>query len=138
MNAFTAREYTAFYARVPATSFDMAADLLFDVVRRPAFRDRDVESERQVILEELVAAEDTPDDLVHMALYESLFDGHPLGRDVLGDHDSITALQTSDIADFHTTHYRPANMVIAAAGNVSHKAVVGLSLIHISEPTRPY
>ena len=133
MNAFTAREYTAFYARVPATSFDMAADLLFDVIRRPAFRERDVESERQVILEELVAAEDTPDDLVHMALYESLFTGHPLGRDVLGNHESIAALQPHDIADFHAEHYRPTNMVVAAAGNVDHAAVVRYATEHFGD-----
>ena len=66
MNAFTAREHTAFYTRVPATARTMATELLFDVVRRPALRQVDVEAERQVINEELVAAYDTPDDVVHI------------------------------------------------------------------------
>ena len=124
MNAFTAREYTAFYARVPDTSAAMATDLLFDVLRRPALRSADVDAERQVINEELVAALDTPDDLVHIVLYETLFADHALGREVLGEPETIDAMSPEDIAAFHGRWYRPANLVIAAAGNVDHGALV--------------
>ena len=120
MNAFTSREHTAFYARVPATARELATDVLFDGLRRPALRPHDVDTERQVINEELVAAFDTPDDVVHIALYEELFAGHSLAREVLGDTDTIDAMTPDTIEDFHGRWYRPANLVIAAAGDIDH------------------
>ena len=127
MNAFTAREHTAFYARVPATARKMATELLFDVVRRPALRQGDVDAERQVINEELVAAFDTPDDVVHIVLYERLFDGHSLGREVLGEPETINALNSGEIADFHREWYGPANIVIAASGDIDHDELVSFA-----------
>ena len=124
MNAFTSREHTAFFARVPATSQDMAADLLFDVVAHPALREVDVDAERLVIIEELVAAYDTPDDVVFISLYDALFDGHPLAREVLGSVDTINAMTSAAIRAFHSQWYTPANLVIAAAGDVDHDALV--------------
>jgi len=133
MNAFTAREHTAFYARVPASSSGMAADLLFDVLGQPALREDDVDAERMVISEELVAAYDTPDDVVHIVLYESLFCGHALGREVLGDPASISAMRSGDIAQFHDRWYQPANLVIAAAGDIEHEAIVELAARHFGD-----
>ena len=130
MNAFTAREHTAFYTRVPATARHMAADVLFDVVHRPALRESDVDAERMVINEELVAAYDTPDDVVHIALYEELFEGHPLAREVLGDPDTIEAMRSQHIAEFHKGWYQPANLVVAAAGDVDHDEIVQLATSH--------
>ena len=127
MNAFTSREHTAFYARVPATAREMATELLFDVVRRPALRQDDVDAERQVINEELVAAFDTPDDVVHIVLYERLFDGHSLGREVLGEPETINSLNSTEIADFHRRWYGPANIVIAASGDVDHDELVNFA-----------
>lgn len=135
MNAFTAREHTAFYARVPASARDMATNLLLDVLRRPALRESDVDAERQVINEELVAAYDTPDDLVHIVLYESLFPKHALGREVLGDRETISAMESADIASFHERWYRPANLVIAAAGDVEHDAIVDAAQVHFGDLT---
>lgn len=133
MNAFTSREHTAFYARVPATSQDMAADLLFDVVAHPALRKEDVDAERQVINEELVSAYDTPDDVVFISLYEALFDGHPLAKEVLGSSETIDAMTSEHISSFHDEWYRPANLVISAAGNVDHDALVERASSHFSE-----
>ena len=79
LNAFTSKEYTAFHSRMPAGDLDFALDSLLDVISDPGFSDDDVDAERQVILEELAWSADTPDDLVHMALAESLFPDHPLG-----------------------------------------------------------
>ena len=140
MNAFTAREHTAFYTRVPSSARDMAVDVLFDVLRRPALREDDVDAERLVINEELIAAYNTPDDVVHIMLYERLFAGHSLGREVLGDPSSISSMRAVDIADFHAKWYRPANLVIAAAGDVDHDAVVALAERHfgdVDEGQRP-
>lgn len=132
MNAFTSREHTAFYARVLATSQDMAADLLFDVVANPALRPEDVDAERQVITEELISAYDTPDDVVFISLYEALFEGHSLAREVLGSPETINAMTPEHIRSFHSEWYRPANLVISAAGNIDHDALVDRATKHFS------
>jgi predicted Zn-dependent peptidase len=124
MNAFTAREYTAYYLRLPAEQLDFGLDLLADVLTAPAFRPDEVESERQVILEELLMNEDDPDDRVHSGLLEALFPDHPLGREVLGSRESIAAISRDEIAGFHADRYRPTNLVAAAAGAVDHDRVV--------------
>ena len=128
MNAFTAKEYTAYYARVPAgegtSGQDLAVSLLADVLREPALRAADVETERQVILEEIHLAADDPDDVVFESLYEALFPGHPLGREVLGSEASVAALGRDDIAAFHDHWYRAPNLVVAAAGAVDHQRLV--------------
>ncbi|MFN0089107.1 MAG: M16 family metallopeptidase [Acidimicrobiales bacterium] len=124
MNAYTAKEYTAFYMRVPAGAAEQALDLLTEVVAAPAFRPAEVEAERQVILEELSMNEDTPDDLVHTRLFEALFPDHPLGWEVLGSAETIEAMSGADIAGFFREHYHPANLVVAAAGAVDHDWVL--------------
>jgi predicted Zn-dependent peptidase len=124
MNAFTAREHTAYYTRLPAHELDLGLDLLSDVLWAPAFRPHEVEAERQVILEEILMEEDTPDDKVFTALSEALFPGHPLGREVLGEAGTIEAMARDDIRSFHSRWYRPANLVVAAAGHVDHDDVV--------------
>ena len=84
INAFTTKEYTAYYCRLPARHAALGVELLGDVLTRPALRDADVESERQVILEELAMDDDSPDDVAHRAFVEQLFPDHPLGRDTGG------------------------------------------------------
>ena len=86
MNAFTGQEVTAFYVRVPDRHLALALDILSDIVWTPALRADEVESERQVILEEIRMRDDTPDDLVHEAFAGALFPEHPLGREIAGTH----------------------------------------------------
>ncbi len=124
MNAFTANEHTAYYARVPAAEAYLGLDLLLDVVQRPALRPWEFDGEREVILEELAAAEDDPDDVATVKLFECLFPDHPLGREVLGSPESIDALERDQVADFFEQWYTPANIVIAAAGDVDHDLLV--------------
>ena len=124
MNAFTTKEYTAFYLRVLDDSLGLGLDILSDILWSPAFRPEEVEAERQVILEEILMRADEPADLVHEVFSEALFPDHPVGREVLGDETSITAMSRADIAAFHAHHYRPANMVFAAAGNLDHAGIV--------------
>jgi predicted Zn-dependent peptidase len=121
MNAYTSREHTAFYARVPARDRRDTLALLLEVVGAPALRPHEVEAERDVILEELAAAEDNPEDVVHMRLAEALYPQHPLGREVLGTGLSIGSMRRDDIASFHDVWYRPANLVVALAGDVDHE-----------------
>ena len=124
LNAHTAHEHTAFYARVPDQAAAVGLDLLCDVVTSPAFDADDVESERQVILEELHQAEDEGDDRVMSLAHEALWGDHPLGREVLGTLESIDAMDRDRIAAFFEHHYHPANLVLVAAGAVDHDAVV--------------
>jgi predicted Zn-dependent peptidase len=124
MNAFTTQEYTAFYVRVPDDHLGLALDILADVVWHPAFRPAEVESERRVILEEIGMRDDAPDDVVHELANAALFPRHALGRSVLGTRASIAGMSRDAIADYHAVHYHPSNVVVAAAGNLTHDEVV--------------
>ena len=126
MNAFTTHEQTVFYVRLPDTQLELAIDILADVLWSPAFRTDDVESERQVILEEIGMRDDTPDDLVHDVFTRAHFPDHPLGREVLGTDETIEAMPRDGIAEYHRAHYEPANIVLAAAGNLAHDDVVAM------------
>ncbi len=124
MNAFTTKEYTTFYVRLLSDDTDMGVDLLSDIIWSPAFRPEEFESERQVILEEILMHADEPADLVHDVLAEALFPRHPLGREVLGDAGTVSAMTRQQVAGFHQEHYRPGNIVVAAAGAVDHDRIV--------------
>ena len=124
MNAFTTKEYTTFYVRLLADDLDMGLDLMADIVWSPAFRPQEFESERQVILEEILMHADEPADLVHDELARALFPGHPLAREVLGQQSTVSAMTIADVASFHRALYRPANVVVAAAGRLDHDHVV--------------
>jgi predicted Zn-dependent peptidase len=126
MNAFTGHEVTAFYVRVPDHHLELALGILSDIVWSPALRPDEVESERQVILEEIRMRDDTPDDLVHDAFAGALFPGHPLGREVSGSFETIAAMSRDAIAEYHREHYVPSNVVVAAAGNLDHDDVVAM------------
>jgi predicted Zn-dependent peptidase len=124
MNAFTGQELTTYYVRVPDRHLDLALDILSDIVWAPALRPDEVESERQVILEEIRMRDDTPDDLVHDVFASALFPDHPLGREISGSQESIEAVTRDEIAEYHAAHYVPSNVVVAVAGNVDHDDVV--------------
>ncbi len=120
VNAFTAKEYTCFYARVLDRDLPLAADHLCDMLQNSLIRAADVDGERQVILEEINMHEDTPDDLIHDLFQETLWPDHPLGRPILGTVGSITAASRQQVNRFYRRHYVPGNFVVVAAGNVVH------------------
>ena len=124
MNAFTTREYTAFYVRLLAEQAEDGFALLSDITWRPAFRPEEVEAERQVILEEILMHGDEPADEVADVFAAAMFPGHPLGRQVLGDEGSIQGISRDHIVDFHRRWYHPGITVVAAAGDVDHDQVV--------------
>jgi predicted Zn-dependent peptidase len=126
MNAFTAKEYTCFYARVLDTDLPIAVDVICDMMTSSLVRSADVDSERGVILEEIAMHEDDPGDVVHDAFAEALYGDTPLGRPILGTVDSINALKRSAINGYYRRRYKPENMVVAVAGNVDHAKVVRL------------
>jgi predicted Zn-dependent peptidase len=123
MNAFTTKEYTAFYVHLLAEHLVLGLDVLCDIMWSPALRPDELEAERQVILEEILMHGDEPADLVYDRFAAALFPGHPLGREVLGTQDSIEAMAAGHVRRFFGEHYRPSNMVVAAAGAVDHDEV---------------
>ena len=126
MNAFTAKEYTCYYARVLDTDMPLAVDVLTDMVGASLIATADVESERGVILEEIAMHDDQPDDVVHDAFAAAMFGDHPLGRPVIGTVQSITDISRSSVHGYWRRRYRARDMVVAAAGNLDHAAVVRL------------
>ena len=135
MNAFTGQEVTAFYVRVPDRHLPLALEILSEIVWTPALRTEEVDSERQVILEEIGMREDTPDDVVHELFAEALFPDHPLGREVAGTEATIGAMTRDQIAEYHAAHYQPSNVVVAVAGNLQHDAVV--KMVDAAQPGDP-
>jgi predicted Zn-dependent peptidase len=125
MNAFTTKEYTAFYTRLLDEDIDLGLDILCDILTVPAFRPDEVEAERQVILEEILMHEDEPAEVVHDLFTEALFPGHPLEHEVLGTAESISGMSREAIASHFQAHYRPPKLVLAAAGNLHHDELVG-------------
>ncbi|HTJ66297.1 MAG TPA: pitrilysin family protein [Actinospica sp.] len=126
INAFTTKEYTCYYARVLDADLPLAADVLTDVVSSALIRAEDVESEREVILEEIAMTEDDPGDLVHEEFSLAMWGDTPLGRPIAGSVDSVRALTRDQIAEHYQRHYVGPNLVVAAAGNLNHDEVVDL------------
>ncbi len=124
MNAFTTKEYTAFYVRLLSEHIELGLDVLCSIMTDPALRAAEVEAERQVILDEILMHADEPADVAVEQLTASLFPGHPLGAEVLGSAPSITAMDSAGIRAFFDRHYRAENLVVAAAGDVDHDMVL--------------
>jgi predicted Zn-dependent peptidase len=123
MDAFTAKEYASYYIKVLDEHLPLAVDVLADIVRRPAFSESDIEREKKVVLEEIKMVEDTPDDLVHELFTESFWEGHPLGRPILGTKETVEALTVEGIRHYFGGVYTAPNMIISAVGNVEHQQV---------------
>ena len=124
INAFTGKEYTCYYSRVLDDDLPMAMEILSDMVNNSTIETAEFESERKVILEEIAMHEDAPDELVHDLFYRSMWDGHPLGRPVLGYNSSIGAVTRDQVAGYWQDRYSPPNLVVAAAGHVDHDDLV--------------
>ena len=124
VNAFTGKEYTCYYARVLDEDLSMALDVLSDMVTNSVVDATELESERKVILEEIAMHEDAPDELVHDLFYRSMWDGHPLGRPVLGYNKTIGSVKRDEVVEYWRDRYSPSNLVVAAAGNIDHDELV--------------
>ena len=122
LNAATSREHTMVYARVPDDHVQTALDVMADMVFAPSFADLD--SERDVVLEEIAMYEDTPQELVHDLFSEAVFGHHALGRPVIGTADVISSVTKRVLSTYHRQMYAGGNVIIAAAGNVEHNRLV--------------
>jgi predicted Zn-dependent peptidase len=125
VNAGTGKETTSVYSRFLDNHLERAFDVLQDMVLRPAYPD--IDSERQVVIEEIAMYEDEPQDKVHDVLAGAVFGDHPLGRPIIGRADVVSSVPVPEIATWHDGRYVAPNMVLAAAGNLDHDRIVALA-----------
>ncbi len=125
-NAATDRETTVYWARLPVREAELGIHVLAELTMRPRLRSEDIAHEREIIIDEIRSYRDDPAQFIYNIWDEAYFGDTPLGREIAGDEDSVRALSDSDIRDFWAAAYRPANLVVSVAGDISHDDVVEL------------
>jgi len=125
VNAATGRDHTVVYTRVLDDHLERAFEVVGDMVQRPAFRE--LEQERQVILEEILMYEDDPGDQVHDLISEAVFPDQPLGRPVIGTSEVISSIPADHVGAYHAGHYTAGNVVVAASGSIEQGRLLELS-----------
>ena len=118
INASTDKEVTTYWTRVPADHLELGIDVLFDIVTDSKLTPEDIDRERMVILEELKMYQDLPQDYVHSLLEEVMWPGHPLGRDIGGTLESVSALSRDDLVGYIENHYNRAALVVSLSGGI--------------------
>ncbi len=146
LNAATSLETTAYYARVLKADIPLGVDIIADIVRDPKFDDGELAREQDVILQEIAAAGDSPDDVAYDLVQEAAFPDQPVGRPILGTPQSVCSFTSDDLTAYMNSHYAPGAMVLAAAGAVDHEKLVKLaeaafgdmvaSALHVCEPAK--
>lgn len=127
LDAFTEKEYVGFYAKVLDEHLPFAFELMSDIVLNPAFPNREIQRERNVIVEEINMVEDTPQELI-LDLYMGRFwKGHPLGRPISGTKESIAHIARNDVKRFFKKNYTAGSIVVAVAGNIRHQKALKLA-----------
>lgn len=124
INAYTAREHTAFYVKLLKENLDLGIDIIGDILTHSLLDPTEFERERDVILQEIGQAEDTPDDIVFDHFQNTAFPSQPMGRPILGTEDLIRTMHREKLLQYMAKHYTPHNIVISAAGYLNHDAVV--------------
>ena len=126
IDAFTAKEYASYYIKVLDEHLPLAVEILSDIVLRPAFASDEIDREKKVILEEIKMVEDTPDDLVHELFTQHFWEGHALGRPILGSRETVESFEPGVLHAYFRDAYVASNMIVAAAGNLEHAHVRAL------------
>src|SRR5579871_287191 len=126
LDAFTAKELVCFNTKVLDEHLSQAFDVLADLVLHPMFREEDIEKEKGVILEEIKMEEDSPDYLVHEIFSSNFWKDHPLGKPILGTPQSVKRFDHSMVRGYYDSTYVPANLIVTAAGNLTHERLVAL------------
>jgi len=124
INAFTAKEYTCFHARVLDKDLPLALDVLCDLLTEPLFDPVELEKERMVILQEIKMADDVPDDHIYDLFHRSFWGDHPLGLPIIGTKETVSSFSREQIEGFFRRRYTPERMIVAAAGHIEHEEVV--------------
>ncbi len=123
LNAFTSKEHTCYYANTLSEDLPLALDVIADLVSNATFFEKDMDREKQVIIEEIKDTEDSPEEFIQDCFYEQLFHGHSLGYRILGTRETVSAFTRREIEAFYRRFYVPANMVISIAGNFDPKTL---------------
>lgn len=126
-NAFTTQEHTCFYVRTLKKHFKKTLGLLADITVNPIFRQKDIEKEKLIILEEIKSTLDDPEELLFDHADRIAFGEHPLGNPITGNLESVATIKYEDLIEFHSRFYVPANMIITAAGNITHDKLAELA-----------
>jgi predicted Zn-dependent peptidase len=138
INAYTAREQTAFYVKVLKEDTALGTDIIGDILTHSTFDRDELERERGVILQEIGQANDTPDDIIFDHFQETAYPGQPMGRPVLGTEDIIRTMPRDALMTYMRRHYTTGNTVVAAAGNLQHDQILDLVRRHFADlPTDP-
>jgi predicted Zn-dependent peptidase len=124
LNAATSVENTAYYARVLKADVPLALDVLSDILSEPTFDPEELRREQNVIVQEIGATEDAPDDLVFERLHETAFPKQPVGRSILGTPETVRSFNSARLRAYLARNYRAPNMLVAAAGAIEHNAIV--------------
>jgi predicted Zn-dependent peptidase len=132
LNAYTGKEVTSYYIKIPDYHLPLAIDLLSDILNNSLFDNEEMEKERSVILQEINMVEDTPDDYIHDFFSDIFWKKHPLGFPVLGTRKTVSNLDRDSLLDFFNGNYTGDNLLIAAAGNMKHEDLVSLVRKHFS------
>ena len=130
LNAYTSREQTAFHARVLKADVPLAVDILADILSQPAFDATELERERQVVLQEIGQAHDTPDDVIFDHLQAAVYPDQPMGWPILGNEQTVTAFARAHLDEYMRANYRAGGMTLIASGAVSHATMVELAEQH--------
>ncbi len=126
LDAFTTHEETGFIIKVVDDQFGRAFDLLADMLARPRFDETDLANERRVIIEEIKMNEDSPEDALGDIFHREFFPGHPIGMSIAGTPETVETFSARHTADYHAAAFNPANLIVAAAGNVDHNRLIDL------------
>jgi len=124
LNAYTSREQTAFHARLLKADVPLALDILADILTEPLFDPAELERERQVVLQEIGQALDTPDDIVFDYLQSTAYPDQPMGYPILGEVETVSAFARDDLFAYMGVHYRAGGMALIASGAVDHEAML--------------
>ena len=139
LDAFTAKELVCFNTKVLDQHLSLAFDVLADLVLHPMFRAEDLEKEKSVILEEIKMEADSPDYLVHEIFSSNFWKDHPLGKPILGTPQTVKRFDRAMVQDYYSSIYVPANLIVTAAGNLTHERLVALVSEHFESlpPGKP-
>ncbi|HOQ00664.1 MAG TPA: pitrilysin family protein [Acetivibrio clariflavus] len=126
INAFTGKECTCYYTKTLDTHIDIAIDVLTDMFFNSVFSEKDIDIERKVVLEEISMYEDSPEDLVHDYLSETVWENDAIGMPILGTYESLHNIERDTIVNYISEHYLPENTVIAVAGNFDDNVLIDI------------
>lgn len=136
INAYTAREQTAFYVKLLKEDVELGADIIGDILCHSSFDPEELERERGVILQEIGQANDTPDDIIFDHFQETAYPDQPMGRPVLGTETRIKSMKRDVLTGYMRRHYAASNTVFAAAGNLDHDQFLALAERHFADLPR--